>query len=321
MCLNPITAELPPEGGRPALDPEGSLKLPCGKCHVCISKRAIEWATRARHEMSEHEENCFITLTYAPEHLSSDFIIKSDFQKFIKRLRKQTKKKIRYMVSYEYGSKYFRPHMHAILFGYSPPNQEHVLTSPKGHKLFKSPKMEQLWTKGYHSIGEANEKTAYYIASYALKGKRRTISHPETGEEIEIRDQMNVSTRPAIGKNYFLKNYKQMIDTGAILPRYYKKVLEEYKPELFTEYQDKVLQNLKQRSDHENYAKFIIYHSESSLHSPTFREDCRDNQTYYRENKEREYHERRLKQLRDNYAPINKERIKNENVFSKRQRK
>jgi hypothetical protein len=313
MCLFPIKAEPCPERGRPTLHPEGSLKLPCGKCHICISKRAIEWATRARHEMSDHEENSFITLTYAPEHLRSDFIIKSDFQKFMKRLRKKTGKNIRYMVSYEYGSQNFRPHMHAILFGYSPPNQKHISNSPSGHKLFISSEMEQLWNFGYHSIGEANEQTAYYIASYALKGKERTIMHPNTGEEVEICDTMDVSKRPGIGLNYFLKNYKQMLDTDMVLPRYYKKKLEEVNIEAFEEYQNKVQENLKERSDYEKFAKFTIDHQKSSLHNPTFRA----NNKSHKENLRKDYFERRLKQ-NWNEVQLQQRSVENESLQRRR---
>ena len=188
MCLFPVRASFTyeackktgmplREAGRPRLDPEGELRLPCGKCNECVSKRAIEWATRARHEISEHNENSFITLTYSPENLNSNFIIKSDFQKFMKKLRKKLKRKIRYMVSYEYGSINYRPHMHALIFGYSPNNQEFLKKTPSGHNLFTSREIESLWSKGFHSIGEANEKTAYYIASYALKGRERDITH------------------------------------------------------------------------------------------------------------------------------------------------
>lgn len=302
MCLHPIRAEIPPEGGRPVINPEGNLKLPCGKCHVCISKRAIEWATRARHEMSCHDENCFITLTYAPENLNSNFIVKDDFQRFMKRLRKKTQKKIRYMVSYEYGSQYFRPHMHAILFGYSPPKQNHTLTSPSGHKLFTSPIMDELWDNGFHSIGEANEQTAYYIASYALKGKKRTIFHPTTGEEVEICDQMDASKRPAIGLKYFEKHYDQLLDSDSILPRYYQKKLEEHHPDLFCEYQDKINSKLKSRSDHENYAKLIIHNKKSSLHTSVFRTDYDNNQKNSDETQRRKFLEQRLKNIRDDYV-------------------
>jgi hypothetical protein len=316
MCLSPIRAELPPEGGRPIINPEGDLKLPCGKCHVCISRRAVEWATRARHEISCHEENSFITLTYNPENLNSDFIIKKDFQNFMKKLRKTTKNKIRYMVSYEYGSQYFRPHMHALLFNYSPPNQKYLMESPSGAKLFTSEIMDELWGKGFHSIGEACEETAYYIASYALKGKEREIFHPETGESVEIRDQMNVSVRPAIGLKFFEKNYEQMLDSDMILPRYYQKKLEEIDPVAFEHYQDKVQSRLKTRSDYENYSKLIINNAKSSLHSSSFRADYENTTENNKEAKRRKFLERRLKQLKDDYAFITKEKTNAKNVYN-----
>lgn len=255
------------------MDPEGELRLPCGKCNECISKRALEWATRARHEISEHNENSFITLTYAPQHLNSNFIIKSDFQKFVKRLRKSQFKKLRYMVSYEYGSQYFRPHMHAIFFGYNPSNQEFLKKTPSGHNLMTSPEIEKLWPYGFHSIGEANEKTAYYIASYALKGKTKTIYHPNTGEEIEISDTMDVSKRPAIGLNYLLKNKQQLVDSGEMLPRYYQKKLEELDPDLFEEYQNNMNLKIKNRDSGELYAKYVIDNQKNHASSSSFRED------------------------------------------------
>ena len=97
MCLFPISATFEytvnketgmpvREAGKPRLDKEGELKLPCGKCRECISKRAVEWATRARHEISLHKQNSFITLTYNPENLPSKLItdeVKQDFKKSI----------------------------------------------------------------------------------------------------------------------------------------------------------------------------------------------------------------------------------------------
>lgn len=302
MCLFPINAELPPEGGRPVLDKEGSLKLPCGKCNECISKRAIEWATRAKHEISEHSENSFITLTYNSKNLNSNFIIKSDFQKFVKRLRKKLKHKIRYMVSYEYGSQYFRPHMHAIFFGYNPSNQTFLKKTSSGHPLFTSTEIEKLWDKGFHSVGTANERTAYYIASYALKGKTKTIYHPDTGESCEVSDTMDVSKRPAIGLNYLLKNYQQLVDSGEMLPRYYQKKLEEFNPELFEVYQNNVNLKLKTRSSQELHAKFIIDSQKINGSDSFYREISDDNQ----ETKKRKFYERQLKANRDDYVSYNR---------------
>ena len=326
MCLFPINAEPCPDGGTPRLDKEGSLKLPCGKCRECISKRAVEWATRARHEISEHTENSFITLTYNEQSLPSRLItddIKNDWRKFMKRLRKKLNQKISYMVSYEYGSQHFRPHMHALIFGWSPSNLQYWSTTQSGSKIYRSDELEKLWTYGYSSIGEANEKTAYYIASYALKGKERDIFHPETGEELTVRDEMSCSKRPAIGLEYFLKNAEQVVNSGDIIPRYYVKNLEDRErhtkliekypqhsdkikkfPDLVLEYEENLQRQIKNRSDHEKFAKFKIDLAKSDLNSTAFRAtDLTD-----REKQKIAIYESQLKTERDNYVSItNKE--------------
>lgn len=257
MCLFPVRAELQ-EFGRPKLDPEGSTILPCGKCFECISKRAIDWALRASHEISCHNENCFLTLTYDDENLPSFLIVKSEFQKFIKKLRKLTKSKLRYMVSHEYGGRTGRPHHHAIIFGYNPSSQEYLQKAPSGEPLFTSPELDKLWTNGFHSIGQANEKTAYYIASYSLKSSKHNVTNPATGEILQVTDSMDSSKRPAIGKTYFEKNYQQLIDTKTALPRYYIKLLEKNHPHLYQQYQDQTNQYSEPKTSQQKLAKYII---------------------------------------------------------------
>lgn len=270
MCLFPSRAQTQ-EFGKPKLHHEGDLLLPCGSCTECISKRAIEWATRAKHELSIHAESSFITLTYNNENLPSIHDIKPEFQKFIKRLRKKIKQPIRYMVSHEYGSKNFRPHHHAIIFGWNPNQQKLHTYSPKsGEPLFRSPELEALWDFGFSSIGTANERTAYYIASYSLKGKKHTLTDPHTGELITISDCMDASKRPAIGYNYFIKNIKQLIDSDQILPRYYLKRLMLENPTLHQQYENDRSLNLKSRSSQELLSKYII--SQSNPISSQFRE-------------------------------------------------
>jgi hypothetical protein len=257
MCLFPIRAQKN-ENGKPSIDPEGDILLPCGKCYECKSKRASEWALRCRHEISCHDENCFLTLTYDDENLPSQLIVKEYFQKFIKRLRKTTPNKVKYIVSHEYGGKSGRPHHHAILFGWTPPKQSFLTVAPSGEPLFCSTKLDQLWPYGYHSIGEANEKTAYYIASYSLKSNSHNVLCDDTGEIVTVNDSMNCSTRPAIGKEYFLKNADTIVANEPMLPRYYVKLLEKEYPDLFEEYQNKCLLNIKEKSSHEKYAKYVI---------------------------------------------------------------
>lgn len=293
MCLFPQSADLN-EFGRLKFQSEGSMKISCGKCRECISKRALEWSMRAKHEISCHSENSFITLTYNENTVPSIHEIKTEFQKFMKRLRKLLKHKVRYMVSHEYGSKTFRPHHHAIIFGYNPPDQKILKTTKKGASIFTSEQLSQLWTLGFHSIGTANEKTAYYIASYSLKGKKHLLPDPKTGELVTVSDCMDCSKRPAIGYEYFQKNHQQLIDSNTILPRYYFKKLQDINPLLHEHYENSRLTRFKTRSGHELYAKFIIDEQKTQLDS-----ELREVEPITRQ--ESKHYEIKLKSNRDDY--------------------
>ena len=83
---------------------EACLELPCGQCIGCRLERSRQWAMRCLHEASLHENNAFITLTYDDSNLprggSLDY---SDFQKFMKRLRKRIGRKVSFYCGGEYG--------------------------------------------------------------------------------------------------------------------------------------------------------------------------------------------------------------------------
>lgn len=256
MCLRPMTALLD-EFNKIKFTNEGDLKLPCGKCIECISKRAIEWSTRVKHEMSYHDENTFITLTYSDENYPNPFDFKKNFKVFMDKLRKHLKKKIMYIVSHEYGSITGRPHHHAIIFGWEPANQKFLKFTKKGEKIFTSPELEKLWTKGHSSIGTANEKTAYYIASYSLKSASFEATD-NNGEIITFRDTMDCSKRPAIGSRYLQDNQIQLAHSQEILPRYYLKRLKELNPTLHEHYENARMENLKTRGTYELLAKYSI---------------------------------------------------------------
>jgi len=271
MCLFPGKAILDPEGGRPKFHPDGDLKLPCGKCDECLKLRASSWGLRARHEISQHSENCFLTLTYDDSNLPSPQCMKRPFQLFLKKLRAHTGKKLNYMVSHEYGSKTFRPHHHAIIFGFSPNKQSFLRNAPSGSPLFTSPDISKLWGLGYHSIGEANEKTAYYIAAYALKGKKHDYVDSSTGEHITLSDSFDCSKRPGIGLSYFNLHYKQLVDSGTILPRYYLKKLKEQHPDLYEKYENNQISNFTNRTPSQIIAKMEISHAKKSLGDSEYR--------------------------------------------------
>lgn len=96
--------------------------FPCGKCPVCLQKRANEWSLRISLESRMHDDLAFVTLTYSPEKLYSNELIPSHLSSFVKRLRTYAERmgfngKIRFYGVGEYGEKRGRPHFHVVLFG------------------------------------------------------------------------------------------------------------------------------------------------------------------------------------------------------------
>lgn len=228
MCLKPLRASISDEKPHIRFHYDGEVKLPCGKCMECKKLYAMEWAKRVEHELSLHDEACFITLTYAEEYLPPDSEKKKHYQKFMKRLRKRTKKKLLSLVSHEYGSKEARLHHHMIIFGYSPKDQKLFTKTPKGHNLYTAQEITELWPYGHHTIAEANGKTAYYIASYAVKKRQKSLIDKTTGEFKEFIDTLDSSKAPAVGWNYLKKFYKQIFQSEQLIPRYYKRKAKEY---------------------------------------------------------------------------------------------
>lgn len=252
------------------MDREGDLKLPCGSCNECISSRAVDWAIRARHEISCHKDNCFLTLTYDDASLPSHLVLKHPFQRFMHNLRRREKKKFSYIVSHEYGSQFFRPHHHAIIFGYNPNDQKFLKSSKSGERLFTSPEISRLWPNGFHSIGSATERSAYYIAAYALKGKKHSICLPN-GEVVDVSDSFDCSKRPGIGLNYFRSNYRSLVASGDPLPRYYLKKLSVLDPELFQSVEDERRLCANDRSAQQRLAKFTIQDARLAISNNEFR--------------------------------------------------
>jgi len=105
--------------------PKGHLEkipVPCGKCPPCKLRRVNSWVFRLLEEEKVSTSAHFVTLTYNTDHVPitpNGFmgLRKSDFQDYMKRLRKLCPEhKLKYYACGEYGSKTQRPHYHAIVF-------------------------------------------------------------------------------------------------------------------------------------------------------------------------------------------------------------
>jgi len=259
-CFHPLTAYKNLQGQITFTDKYGGdqITLGCGQCLGCRLERSRQWAMRCVHEASMHQDNCFITLTYNPENLPPDgSLIKSDFQKFMKRLRIQTGKKIRYYHCGEYGDNTKRPHYHALLFGYNFDDWVYLFDSPSGEPIYSSQTLEKIWKKGFVTVGSVTFESAGYVARYCMKKlngslkdqvNERTGLKPyerfndHTGEISEVLPEYStMSRRPGIGHSWistytrdvYPKDFTTIRGMRLAPAKYYDKYLRGIDPELY----------------------------------------------------------------------------------------
>lgn len=192
--------------------------FPCNRCVNCRSNRVSEWSFRLRQEAlkSDVERVVFATLTYAsPPMTSSGFMTldKRDLQLFWKRLRKASTKRIRYYAVGEYGSKYARPHYHAIIYNAIPSE------------------IELAWQAGSCHFGTLTPASIGYTLKYLYKD-RKSIGYADWDDRLP---QFSVSSQ-RLGDNYLtadaINYHKSALLHGlsvitedgvfAPLPRYFK---------------------------------------------------------------------------------------------------
>ena len=223
---------------------ERAMQVACGQCMGCRIDRSRAWAVRCVHESQKSEENCFLTLTYSPEHLPhGGTLVKKHFQDFIKRLRKSLgSKKISFFHCGEYGERLSRPHYHALIFGHDFPDKKPWKKSHDESQLWTSPTLEKLWQKGFCAIGAVTYETAAYCSSYILKKITGDLAEShyrrvlETGEIINLQPEyITMSLRPAIGKDWVSTYSSEVYPSDTVVmrgreqkpPRYYDKKLKQ----------------------------------------------------------------------------------------------
>jgi hypothetical protein len=148
--------------------------VPCGKCKLCIKKKAFFWMVRIRHEMEYHKDNSFLTLTYAPKSLPpGSELDPKELTDFMKRFRYRTSsKRIRYVKKGEYGEaqgerKGYNPHYHLILFGISASETDHIISKTWKHgQTYMQPIEKNI--KGKNAV-------AAYVAGYLFKEATSSI--------------------------------------------------------------------------------------------------------------------------------------------------
>lgn len=232
-CYKPIKAFNVAGGGivfneLKRYDIVGDTKIPCGQCIGCRLDRAREWSVRCLHEAKLHENNSFITLTYNDENIpEGGTLVYRDFQLFMKRLRKQVGP-VRFFMCGEYGEETWRPHYHAILFGYQFPDLLYWGKSPAGYNIYRSDVLESLWTLGNSLVGAVSRESAGYVARYCLKKVTGDLAEEHyKGREPEF---ARMSLKPGLGADFFLKYQSDMLPNDYVIedgmkipvPKYYE---------------------------------------------------------------------------------------------------
>lgn len=259
-----------------------SVEIPCGQCIGCRLDRSRQWANRCLLELEYHDSAYFVTLTYDDAHLplrpyadpstgeasaTAATLMKSDFQKFMKRLRKAfPDDTIRFFACGEYGPSTFRPHYHAIIFGLHLPDLVVAGQNARGDKYYSSALLQRCWSllvskKGYKkgqtsitpladpnweplgfvTIGDVTWETCAYTARY--------ITKKLSGPQAQFYSDFNIdppfslmSLKPGIGHQWYVDHPDCMdyeyisvkTPTGGRKfkpPRYYDKLYDVEYPE------------------------------------------------------------------------------------------
>ncbi|AXH71921.1 MAG: replication initiator protein [Microviridae sp.] len=212
--------------------------VPCGRCPECKGRRVSSWSFRLMQEAKIAESAHFITLTYDTKNTSVASgrltLVKSDVQKFVKRLRKAhglVHRTIKYYAVGEYGSRTYRPHYHIILFN---ARVELVQTA---------------WDLGQVHYGTVEGASIGYCLKYITKPKRVPQYKGDTRiPEFALMSKglgLNYLTDQMVqyhGEDLLNRMYCTIEDGKKIsMPRYYKDKLyfPEERKAIAQAYQDK----------------------------------------------------------------------------------
>lgn len=158
--------------------------VPCGRCHHCRINRRNKKTGRLALEGIDHEDTLFVTLTYSKDYLPTDLydpktgqviashplgcLDKRAIVLFNKRLRFNSKRKLRIYYCGEYGENKGRPHYHLIIWGLPYSERHHIFkswTDPHTGKLMCDPDYLDI------QIPKSSHDVSQYCNAYILKGQ------------------------------------------------------------------------------------------------------------------------------------------------------
>lgn len=150
----------------------GVVNAPCGRCLSCCIAKQSSLSFLCQHELQRVYASglgaSFLTLTYnrnnvpyVSEKSCYQTLVKSDLQKYLKRLRRYIQRSnlptIRFLACGEYGDNLGRPHYHLVLFG---------LSDYLAKKFTKS-----AWKLGLFQVGPLLPGGLRYVLKYMTKSR------------------------------------------------------------------------------------------------------------------------------------------------------
>lgn len=155
-------------------------------------------------------------------------------------------KKIRCMHCGEYGDKKSRPHHHAILFGFQFPDLKEIYEN--GKTYYTSEILSSLWPFGIHRIGSCSYNSCAYVSRYVTKkinGNNQEDYY--NGRKPEF---VTYSTKPVLGSSYFIKNYREIVNTQELtviadkkytcrMPKSFDNILKKLNKDMYNDMKEK----------------------------------------------------------------------------------
>lgn len=226
------------------------MLVPCGQCMPCRFNRRRVWTHRLLLEAQLHEHSTFVTLTYDDAHLpladnGMPTLVPRDLQLFMKRIRANYGRKLRFYGVGEYGDQSARPHYHLALFGYpvcEVGRTVMVREDPVPVCCDVCRLVWKSWAKGGVLLGTLTRDSSQYIAGYVTKKMTSATDYRLEGRHPEF---ARMSNRPGIGADYVpvvsdslkVHNFHHLIDDvptslahgGKLLPlgRYLRRKLRK----------------------------------------------------------------------------------------------
>lgn len=230
MCVSPII--LKKESPRQIVaDSFKMLQVPCGKCVMCMKRRVNSWHARLSQHMKDVDTAFFVTLTYDDDSIPfsenglmtlnySDVGSNSAFIKGLRNAQRKSKKKIKYFLVGEYGSKTHRPHYHAIFFNVKNPES-----------------FQENWKFGFVHIGNVTDASLYYTLKYCVKRSFQPWNKDSDDDRLPEKASMS----KGLGLNYLekpgVRSYHKN-DLGRGMPLLGNKVIglpRYYRDKLYTD--------------------------------------------------------------------------------------